>query len=371
LFASTGILPDLGGDLTDQINHCVDVDLGNTGIIASTSPKTGKKTSKYALLRQVQTVLDGSGYAVEGCQKCIGGGVQVMRSGDDAYFDGIITCKSIWTCPVCAQRINSQRLDDLKDALGSGYKTVMVTATLRHDQSDRLRDLLRSLKDAVRRVKSGRWWGDYKDRHGVIASVSSYEITHGVFGWHPHIHMLLFLDRDRPDVDVMWSDLVSRYVYLVDRGGGYASRHHAVDVTRTGSDAGQYLVKHVSVDPGLASEMSSTDTKDGRWSGSKSFWDLVFLSRYFADAVDLVKEYADATYRLKSFVWSRGAKDILGVKDQKDRDGDRDDPLPVADITRPVWTVIRTHALQDVVLSLAVLGDDQLKDFLGGLSGGS
>lgn len=349
-------------------DYCVSTNLGNTGIIASTSAQVSKNTSKYALLRQVQTVLDGSGYAVQSCQKCVGGGVRVMRSGDDAYFDGIITCKSIWLCPVCAQRINSQRLDQLKDALGSGYKTVMVTATLRHDQGDRLRDLLRSLKDAVRRVKSGRWWGDYKDSHGVVASVTSYEITHGVFGWHPHIHMLLFLDRDRPDVDVMWSEFVSRYVYLVDRGGGYASRHHAVDVTQTGSSAGQYLVKHVSVDAGLAYEMSSTDTKDGRGSGSKTFWDLVFLSKYFTDAVDLIKEYADATYRLKSFVWSRGAKKILGVKDQKDRDGD--DPLPVANITRPVWTVIRTHALQDTVLSLAVLDDDQLRLFLGGLSGG-
>lgn len=371
MFASIGILPDLGGDVTDQKDYCVGVDLGNTGIKVSTPVKIGKNTSKYALLRQVQTVLDGSGYAVETCQKCIGGGVQVMRSGDDAYFDGIITCKSVWLCPVCAQRINSQRLDDLKDALGSGYKTVMVTATLRHDQSDRLRDLLRSLKSAVKKLKSGRWWGDYKNSHGVVSYVTSYEITHGVFGWHPHVHMLLFLDCDRPDVDVMWSELVSRYVYLVDRGGGYASRHHAVDVTRTGSDAGQYLVKHVTVDHGLASEMSSTDTKDGRGSGSKTFWDLVFLSRYFTDAVDLVKEYADATYRLQSFIWSRGAKDILGVKDQKDRDVDRDDPLPVADITRPVWTVIRTRALQDVVLSLAVLDDGQLKDFLGGLSGGS
>jgi hypothetical protein len=348
--------------VTKQVDYCVKAHLGNTGIIASTSPKTSKRPSKYTLLRQVQTVLDGSRYAVTSCQKCIGGGVGVMRSGGDAYFDGIITCKSIWTCPVCAQRIISQRLDQLKDALGSGYKTVMVTATLRHDQGDRLHDLLRSLKDAVRRVKSGRWWCDYKDRHGVIASVSSYEITHGVFGWHPHVHMLLFLDRD-PDIDVMWSDLVSRYVHLVDRGGGYASRHHAVDVSRTGVDGGKYMLKHVTVD-GLVSEMGSTDTKDGRSVGSKSFWDLVFLSKYFGDAVDLVKEYADATYRLRSFTWSRGAKDLLGVGDPKDCDGD---PVEIAFITRPVWTVIQTHALQDHVLSFAVMDGDQLKDYLGSL----
>jgi hypothetical protein len=352
-----------------QIDHCVGSHLGNTGIKVSTSAKTGKKVSKYALLRQVQTVFDGSRFAVTSCQKVIGGGVQVMRSGDGAYFDGIITCKSIWICPVCAQRIISQRLDDLKDALGSGYKAVMVTATLRHDPSDRLCDLLRSLKDAIRKLKSGRWWGDYKDRHGVVAYVSSYEITPGVYGWHPHVHMLLFLDRDHPDVDLMWSEIVSRYIYLVDRGGGYASRHHAVDVTRAGSDAGQYLVKHVFVDDGLVSEMGSTNTKDGRGSGSKTFWDLVFLSKYFSYAVDLVKEYANATYRLQSFIWSRGAKDLFGIKDQKDCDDA--DPIPVANITRPVWTVIHTHALQDHVLQLAVLDGDQLKDYLGGLTGRS
>jgi len=266
---------------------------------------------------------------------------------------------------VCAERIICERIGQLKDAMQSGYKTVMVTVTLRHDRSDGLGDLLRSLKDAVRKLKSGRWWRDYKSRFGVIAYVSSYEITWGhVYGWHPHAHILLFLDTNKVDADLMWTDLVGRYVDIVNKLGGYASRNHSVDVVQGDRKLKDYLVKHVAVDDGLVLEMSSTDTKDGRM-GSKTFWDLVYLSRYFEYAVDLVKEYADATYRLQSLIWSRGAKDDLGVSDPQD--DDKDDDQLVAIIPRPTWEVIRTHAMQDYVLSLAVMGDDQLKDFLGSL----
>jgi len=86
--------------ITDQ-----DVNLGNTGIKVSTLTRIKSNRNKYALLRQVQTVLDGSRFAVLSCQKCLGDFAQVMRSGDDAYISGVITCKSVWTCPVCAERI--------------------------------------------------------------------------------------------------------------------------------------------------------------------------------------------------------------------------------------------------------------------------
>jgi hypothetical protein len=355
-------------DFTDY-----DVHLGNTGIkvsasmdIPTNSTRIKSKINKYALLRQVQTVLDGDDFAVSSCQKMHGNFANVMRSGDDAYFTGIITCKSIWLCPVCAERIICDRIGQLKDALSSGYKTAMVTVTLRHDKSDRLGDLLRSLKDAIRKLKSGRWWSNYKDRWGVVAYVSSYEITWGdVNGWHPHAHILLFLDCDQVDVDLMWSELVSKYVDIVSKLGGYASRHHSVDVSRGDDRVKDYLIKHVTVDDGLALEMSSTDTKDGRSNYSKTFWDIVYLSKYFGYAADLIKEYAHATYRLQSMIWSRGAKDVLGISDPDD--DDKDDDQLVALIPRPTWSVIRTHAMQDYVLQLAVMGDDQLKEFLGSL----
>jgi len=347
-----------------QITDC-EVYLGNTGIKVSASKNTGKKLNKYALLRQVQTVLDGDDFAVLSCQKLHGNFANVMRSGDDAYFTGIMTCKSIWTCPVCAERIICERIGQLKDALQSGYKTVMVTVTLQHSKYDRLSDLLRSLKDAVKRLKSGRWWSNYKDRWGVVAYVSSYEITWGdVNGWHPHAHILLFLDAVDVDVDLMWSELVTKYTDIVSKLGGYASRNHSVDVTLGDDDVKDYLIKHVTVDDGLALEMSSSDTKDGRSHYSKTFWDLVYLSKYFGYAVDLIKEYAHATFRLQSMIWSRGAKEFLGVTDPDD---DKDDDQLVALIPRPIWSVIRTHAMQDYVLSLAVMGDDHLKEFLGSL----
>lgn len=346
-----------------------DVTLGNTGIkvsalmdIPTKSTRIEIKHNKYKLLRQVQVILDGSDYAVLSCQKLMGDFAQVMRSGDDAYIDGVITCKSVWTCPVCCERITCQRLDLLRQALRSGYKTVMVTATLQHNKFDRLEDLLKALKLAVKRLKSGRWWSKYQNRWGVVAYVSSYEITYGQSGWHPHVHMLLFLDCKHIDVDTMWSELVSRYVYLVGRGGRYASKFHAVDVTLGDADVDQYLLKHVDFTDGLAYEMSSTDTKVGRM-GSFTPWDLVAMSDSNLWSGRLFREYCDATFRLQSFIWSRGAKTLLGVKESK-----QDRGQAVAVITRPVWSVIRQKSLQDYVLQLAVMEGDDLQKFIDGLT---
>jgi len=238
----------------------------------------------------------------------------------------------------------------------------MVTATLQHNKFDRLQDLLQSLKGAIKKLKSGRWWSSYKDRYGVVAYVSSYEITYGRFGWHPHVHILLFLDRDLVDVDLMWSELVSRYVYLVGRGGRYASKYHAVDVVQGDGDVDQYLLKHVDFTDGLAYEMSSTDTKTGRM-GSFTPWDLVAMSEKNIWSGRLFREYCDATFRLQSFIWSRGAKKVLGIKDTKQERGQA-----VVMITRPVWTVIKEQSLQDYVLQLAVMEGDQLQKFIDDLT---
>jgi hypothetical protein len=71
----------------------------------------------------------------------------------------------------------------------------MLTVTLRHRAGLSLRDLLRGMMKAWRRVKQGgcvqRIW-----QARVSASARATEVTYGENGWHPHLHVLVRIDRE-------------------------------------------------------------------------------------------------------------------------------------------------------------------------------
>jgi len=340
-------IEDLG-----EIDHSDDA-LGNTTIKVSTFEQCEIKANKWQLLRMVQDLLSNTSYRVLMCQKAIGQ-VRVMKS-DQAYFEGVATCGSVWLCPVCNRRIAFERGELIRKATGAGFKMILLTATLQHTRRDQLADVLDALKLALRKLKQGRWWREFRDRWGVQAYVSSYEITFGhANGWHPHTHILIFLD-DEIDIDVFWSELVSRYVHVVEKTGRYASKYHAVDAKKAGgSEVASYMTKWAGSD--VAFEMTGSQNKKR---GGLSFWELVASGES-----DLVHEYASATCGLKSLTWSHGAKELLGLNVADPEDVDRIDPELVADIPTDVWNVIRSRALQGFILELAVADPAGLRNYI-------
>ena len=107
-----------------------------------------------------------------------------------------MTCGHIWTCPVCSQKLRSKRAEKLAAGIrGLGGQWVMLTVTLRHRDGLSLKELLRGMMKAWRRVKQGgvvqRIW-----QERVTASARATEVTHGPNGWHPHLHVLLRVDRE-------------------------------------------------------------------------------------------------------------------------------------------------------------------------------
>jgi len=319
--------------------------LGNTTVNVTTHSKTSNKFKKWKLLRQVQEILEGSNYRVLDCQKRIGQ-VQVLKGSDGCYIGGIVSCGSVWLCPVCNRRIAAERGEMIRQASRSGRSMVMLTLTLQHHKGDSLEDVLNALKEAARGMKTGGWWTRFKRDYNLVAYVTSYEITYGQNGWHPHVHMLLFFDIF-PDMDDLWEKLVWRWVSVVEKTGRYASKYHALDVQEAEAEgAADYMTKWRG---GVSYELTGQSSK------GRTFWDLVNQEKR-----DLVREYASATFGLKSMTWSHHAKEILGTEDVEKTD---DVPDVIADIPNVVWEKIRQHALQGYTLELAEVNQDALQQF--------
>lgn len=141
-----------------------------------------------------------------------GAGVTIRTKGGKAYTSGVVRCSKIWLDPVCSAKIRANRAEEISAALvrhiRAGGTAYMVTLTLQHHKRHDLAPLMDSLRDAFKALLTGsQWAGDPKRgregeraRMGVLGYVRSTEGTYGEsHGWHPHLHVVLFLGaRQKP-----------------------------------------------------------------------------------------------------------------------------------------------------------------------------
>jgi len=136
----------------------------------------------------------------------------------ERFFAGLQHCGSVWVCPVCSYKIQTEKTKELNNALLSfthkGYAVFFGAMTLPHYKSEKLSDNLNLLVDGFNWVKSHRsvkslisntvTFDVINKETGEIKTVSkpdfwyirALEITYGVNGWHPHIHPLFILRKE-------------------------------------------------------------------------------------------------------------------------------------------------------------------------------
>jgi len=259
-----------------------------------------------------------------------------------AFYHGLMTCGSVWTCPVCSAKITEQRREELTQAVREwDGSLLMVTITLQHSRADKLGSLLHALKDSWRRLKMGRWWLRTRARYGLAHYVSSTEVTYGDNGWHPHIHALFFstLPEHELDKDKLQAELTARYTALLAKHGMYASDFYGIDVRLGDEHAGEYASKY-----GLERELTKSIGKNGR--GGYSPFQLLELYRDGDEQAGArFQEYARVFFGARQLVWSRGARDALGLGDEL-----ADEEIAEAD-----------ESTADEVTTLVVLTSDEYK----------
>lgn len=332
--------------------------------------KRYKGNDQWQELAVIRRVMAGSSYRVAGCMHTKGGVAKLMRHEDKHYYDSIMPCGSVWTCPVCGRRIAKVRRKELRQAIvGSGFTPVMVTVTLQHGLGDGLGDLMTALTDSLRRLKSGRWWQDFKTRYGVKAHVASLEIRWSpVTGWHPHKHMVIMCDLNEVDIPVetIKREITERYKALLAESGHYASEYHSVDVRVGNEFVGDYVAKW-----GLSGEMAMSGVKR---SSAESLHPIelgIRADKGDRQAYRLWMDYCRFTLGKRQMTWSHHGREVMGLGvEVSDEDlavdkAFQEDEL-IAEIKSGLWSFIIDKGLAGVLLDKAREGGKEMvTDYLG------
>ncbi len=172
---------------------------------------------------------------------------------------GVMTCHSPLACPVCAPRVAARRARALTPQVeahvAEGGTVSLVTLTLRHDRTASLRQMRRALAAAWARVTSGKWICKLR-KAGKVEFVRGFDITWSEkHGWHPHLHITLFLGEEHDDADVCEA-LVARWRRALTHEGWTTTReaqhYHRADDPAA---AARYAVTPAAVYEALAMSM--------------------------------------------------------------------------------------------------------------------
>lgn len=123
-----------------------------------------------------------------------------------AHPVGVLRCGNAWGCPVCSSQIRAARAEELTTAAQrwrdhTAGEVYLLSLTVAHEWGDELRPLRRGVARAWQRTIAGAPWLRIRGAFGIWGYVRALEVTVGPNGWHPHLHVLLFLDRKLEDDD--------------------------------------------------------------------------------------------------------------------------------------------------------------------------
>lgn len=259
-----------------------------------------------------------------------------------AYFGGVSTCAKIHLCPVCAGRIRSGRADELQSYVvaweAEGYGVAMVTLTMRHFERHTLKDLVKTQHAAWVRsfgAKGGKMWVRLKKEFGILGYARAWEVTRGPNGWHPHFHVLLFLETSWTDRRAAEFSIAAytRWAVALEKEGGYRpSEKHGVRVdvpgaveaplgeTSEGVRMARYLIKsgEGQASWALGAEMTRGDVKSGRKAGRRTPFEILADSadetrdeKLCRQDVMLWRDFEEGSHMVRALVYSAKIKDLL------------------------------------------------------------
>lgn len=214
-----------------------------------------------------------------------------VRGNRVRHFSGLRLCGSR-QCPRCAQIIAMERARQLEAGLrywftstnegGQNRGVVFLTLTMKHsndDQLDHLLTALKTAKDAVFRNYAYTNVRGIRQRFRIAGTASTIEVTWGhKNGWHPHLHLLLMLDRPTTAEDIarLGIALYECWKHALQRLGIDTSLSHTDIRPVRNDDSARYVAAYLnkSAPYRIAQEMTSQN-KRARSSGGWTFFELL------------------------------------------------------------------------------------------------
>lgn len=168
-------------------------------------------------------------------------GATILSNGTEAKIFGNQFCDNSWLCPICTPRRMSKfaaKITCAIDALARQKKAaIMITFTQFHTRSISCADLFETIVTAyTNMIKSANWkrkkkwstengrnqsnnvkgeyytsngdWNNFIAEFNIRHTIKSLEVTYGKHGWHPHYHVLFFIDENRLNEVLNWQDKI-------------------------------------------------------------------------------------------------------------------------------------------------------------------
>lgn len=253
---------------------------------------------------------------------------------------GAHACGSVWECPVCHGRISGSRAVEVRQfaetARERGFVLRMITLTIRHAVSDDVDVTTSAVADAWRAVLQSRAVRELRKRERWHM-VRALELKHGANGWHPHLHVLVAIEKPIPR-----SDRDENRVQVIERAWIPACARLAEESNRP--LAGVAVVQ-TPIDPKSADYLTKlglelTDTTNKTRGASRSPFEILSDAREDArererrarerwlehgDELELRSEversanerlwqsYAIAMVGHRQLTWGRGVRRIFGL----------------------------------------------------------
>ncbi len=267
------------------------------------------------------------------CRKCgkvsrtDDGTVGVRSSNGRAGFAGLVTCGSVWVCPVCSSKILARRALEIGAAVAQanseGLPVAFCTLTMRHTRDQRLAKLWDGLAKGWGRCTSGKHWVAERDAAGVVGYVRVVETTHGKNGWHVHVHVLIFGHGlvQSGGLDGLMEPMWRRWSAGLQSQGLAAplpigSDWQIVGGDLSGTKLGEYLAKGVDAAGSIGMELTQTQSKIARTAHStESVWKLLEAGPVNGEVgpLKLWREWEKASKGRRQIAWSRGLRERLGL----------------------------------------------------------
>ncbi|MEM9655578.1 MAG: hypothetical protein AAGA65_26060, partial [Actinomycetota bacterium] len=228
----------------------------------------------------------------------------------------------------------------------AGGGVVHAVFTAPHRQGEDLETFWRTLSDVWGHVTSGRPWQRFKDQHGLLGYIRSAETTHGGNGWHPHLHVLLFVDQPMSPVeneDAFYN--LRRFLRgrwcnrMASKHNRIVSEEHGITVDPVKPDdadgSGSYISK-------VGYELAMTNTKVGRADGHRTPFAIAHDAATIGDTADITlwREWVAASHGKNSISWSEGIRDHFDLGAEKtDQELVNEDPggETVVEIDQALW----------------------------------
>lgn len=185
------------------------------------------------------------------------------------HIKNLQVCNSVWACAVCGSKISERRRLEFVEVLEKFLKeseqnsNVMVTLTLAHSRNDSLQDVQSGLMAALGKFKGSRVWSRIKDDYGWVGDTRAQECTWGARnGFHPHVHILGFLDNTfgKQRFEAFEGECKAHWLNVLEKCSMSGSWEYALHVRGTDSAAGDYIHKAW----GIEREMTKGVVKLGR-----------------------------------------------------------------------------------------------------------